>query len=323
MAPDDRNRAPSDPAAKQVSDEAPGDRSHSDRIARLSFCKFRARQMTAHVHDLQEEARSPAEREYLARLLCTLGNCSNYLVFNHYYTIDQVKLAKMISCKKHLLCPLCARLRALKMIARYLEKYEQIQKANPWGHKLLFITLTVKNGDDLEERFQHLKASFQKLQYRRKNALNKGKSDTEFRKITGAVYSYETTNQGNGWHPHLHLVCTASDWIDQGALSAEWEQITRDSKIVDVRLIRGSPIEGFAEVFKYALKFSTLTLDDNWHAYQVLQKKRLQGAFGTFFGVPEPDDLADDLPLEDLPYHELVYRYLAGQGYKLDENHRS
>ena len=39
------------------------------------------------------------------------------------------------------------------------------------------------------------------------------------------------------------------------------------------------------EVFKYAVKFSDLSLDDNWHAAQLLKGKRLLNSFGLFRGV--------------------------------------
>ena len=53
------------------------------------------------------------------------------------------------------------------------------------------------------------------------------------------------------------------------------------------------------EVFKYAVKFSDLTLADNWHAAQILKGKRLLNSFGSFRGVDIPDSLLDE-PLDGL-----------------------
>ena len=68
------------------------------------------------------------------------------------------------------------------------------------------------------------------------------------------------------------------------------------------------------EVFKYAVKFSDLPLDDNWQGYQTLAGKRLIASFGVFRGVDVPEELTDE-GLDDLPYVELMYRFVYGVGY--------
>lgn len=66
------------------------------------------------------------------------------------------------------------------------------------------------------------------------------------------------------------------------------------------------------EVFKYAVKFSDLTLADNWHAAQVLKGKRLLNSFGLFRGVQIPESLLDE-PLDDLPFWDRFYRFIQGE----------
>lgn len=66
------------------------------------------------------------------------------------------------------------------------------------------------------------------------------------------------------------------------------------------------------EVFKYAVKFSGLSLEDNWHAAQVLKGKRLLNSFGLFRGVQVPDSLLDE-PLDSLPYWDRFYRFIEGE----------
>jgi hypothetical protein len=68
-----------------------------------------------------------------------------------------------------------------------------------------------------------------------------------------------------------------------------------DSFVVDVRPITGDPVEGFLEVFKYAVKFSDQPPADTWHAYSVLKGKRLLGSAGCFRGVEVPEELNDEL----------------------------
>jgi hypothetical protein len=81
-------------------------------------------------------------------------------------------------------------------------------------------------------------------------------------------------------------------------------------------------ITGFLEVFKYAVKFSDLPLADNWHGFEVLGGKRLIASFGLFRGVEIPENLTDELVLDDLPYVEWMYRYFQNHGYELDDSHR-
>ena len=116
------------------------------------------------------------------------------------------------------------------------------------------------------------------------------------------------------WHPHVHMIWLCEDTPSASQLSKEWVGITGDSYIVDVREFYGeSVVDGFLEVFKYALKFSDMELADNWEAFQTLKAKRLVDNFGLFRGVQVPDDLTDD-DIDD-EYIMLLYRFVRGSGY--------
>ena len=136
------------------------------------------------------------------------------------------------------------------------------------------VTFTVKNGPDLQERFNHLRRAHKRLNQRRRDHL-KGKGYTEWSKAAGGITSYEFTKQDEGdWHPHIHALVMLDDFIDQKALSAEWLDITGDSFVVDIRRIRSNPnaggldiASGLLEVCKYALKFHDMTLPDTWRAF--------------------------------------------------------
>ena len=247
------------------------------------------------------------------RTAAGLASCGNYLHFREYFTVGKVRLHNATFCKQHLVCPLCAIRRGAKALGAYLTRWQVIQQERPELRPYL-LTLTVKNGDDLEERQAHLTKSLRKLMDRRRyfNAGTRGAPYTELCKAQGAVYTLELTNKGKGWHPHCHMIVLASSQPSQSDLSAEWLRITGDSMIVDCRPITGDPSEGFMEVFKYAVKFSDLTLEDNWHAAQILKGKRLLNSFGLFRGVEIPDSLLDE-PLDELPYWDRFYRYLEGE----------
>jgi len=234
--------------------------------------------------------------------------CGDYLIFRHYFTLDLVKLHGASLCKKHLLCPLCAIRRGSKALAAYLQRWEVIHAENP-ALKPYLVTLTVKDGDDLKERFNHLQKA-QKELWKRKSRIY----ETALDGVAGAVWSYEIKRGKNSgsWHPHLHMIALAENMPDQAALSAEWLNITGDSFIVDVRPIsQEEPASGFIEVFKYAVKFSDQAPQDTVHAWVTLAGKRLLQPSGCFVGVEVPENLLDDSEgLEGLPYVALFYRYM-------------
>ena len=276
-----------------------------ERIARYGKAHARSLMMLEHLR----ETPSPASTKTAA----SLASCGNYLHFREYFTVGKVRLHNATFCKQHLVCPLCAIRRGAKALGAYLTRWQVIQQERPELRPYL-LTLTVKNGPDLEERQAHLTKSLRKLLDKRRNfnAGSRGHPWTELCKAQGAVYTLELTNKGNGWHPHCHMIVLAASQPSQSDLSAEWHKITGDSMIVDVRPITGDPSEGFMEVFKYAVKFSDLTLADNWHAAQILKGKRLLNSFGLFRGVEIPDSLLDE-PLDELPYWDRFYRYLGGE----------
>ena len=248
-----------------------------------------------------------------------LQGCGNFLLFKNFYTIDQTKLAKFHVCGQHLLCPFCAGIRASKSIQKYSERIDEVLKKNR-KLKVALLTLTVKNGSDLGERANHLLKSFRTLIKRRQDYLKKGRGFNEFCKIDGAMYSYENTyNEKTGeWHPHVHMLVLLNDWIDQEALGETWHEITGDSYIVDVRKVKKSKELGYAkaaaEVCKYALKFSDLTVEKTWEAFKTLKGKNLSGSFGSLRGVKIPKNLADDMPEDqDLPYLEMLYKFVFGK----------
>lgn len=275
-----------------------------DRLARYGQAHARALAMLEHLRGVPGAAS--------LKTAASLATCGNYLHFREYFTVGKVRLHSAQFCKQHLVCPLCAIRRGAKALGAYLARWQVIQEERPELRPYL-VTLTVKNGDDLEERQNHLVRSLKRLMHHRRdfNAGTRGAPWTELCKALGGVYTLELTNKGNGWHPHCHMIVLGASQIDQQALSAEWHAITGDSMVVDVRPILGDPSEGFMEVFKYAVKFSDLELDQNWHAAQVLKGKRLLNSFGLFRGVQVPESLLDE-PLDGLPYFDRFYRFFGG-----------
>lgn len=292
----------------EASDEAA---SLPNRVDRYGRAKDRAERMVAYLRSIGQQPLSqhllmvqPGSRHDPDYQRLKLEGCGNWLKFRSYFTVGKVRLTAASFCKEHLICPLCAIRRGGKALQKYQERFSILTAARP-DLKPFLVTLTVRNGPDLAERYDHLSESFKRLLSRR----TERRTVSVLRDVSGGVGSVEFTNNGKGWHPHIHLLVLAVECPSQVQLRAEWEQITRDSFMCDVRPI-SDPVGGFCEVFKYAVKFSELEPADNWHAFRILAGRRLLTSFGCFRGVDVPECLLDGTDdLDALPYVEILYRY--------------
>lgn len=249
-----------------------------------------------------------------------LQQCGGWLRFRDYYTVDKLRLSGAYFCRKHLLCPFCAIRRAGKAMKAYLDRLTVIRDEHP-SAKLYLVTFTIKNGEDLGERYRHLTSSMRRYQQARRDHLSNPVKNkhVEMAKALGCVGSYEFkrgSRQGL-WHPHVHMIWLCNEKPDQQKIRDDWERITGDSFMCDVRELRNQdePSADFCEVFKYALKFSDMSMADNWHGFETLSSRRMIFSFGAFYGVKVPDELTDDC-FDELPYVELLYRH-SKAGYTL------
>jgi hypothetical protein len=245
-----------------------------------------------------------------------LYRCGAWLRFRHYLEHKTTRLTESRSCDVTLLCPLCAIRRGGRALRRYEERMQRLTDA----HDFYTVTLTVKNGPDLRERFEHLRSSLKRLRERARKGYG------EFARASGALWSVEFTKSAAGWHPHVHMIWALPRgsepirWGQDSPLGQQWFDVTGDSFIVHARPIEGTQeqrLSALCESFKYALKFSTLDLADNLAAYCVLKGKRLLASSGVLYGAIPDDEKLDDDEL-DGPFVELLFRYAGSRGYVLE-----
>lgn len=274
------------------------------RLVRNAAMHKRALEMSEYIRESQEK------NSHTSNQVTRLSKCGHYLHFRDYYQVDQVRLHRADFCMQHLLCPLCAGRRGAKFVEKYMERTETVISGRP-GLKPHLVTLTVKDGPDLHERYQHLHLSYRRMMEQRRNALKgRGNNRLEICKAVGGVGAYEfKRGSGSGqWHPHGHNVWLCDETPDPGKLAREWQALTGDSYIVDVTPFHDDPVKGFLEVGRYALKFSSMDIPDNYEAAGILAGRRLIQSFGDLYGVQIPEDLSDE-PLEDQPYLDRLYIY--------------
>ena len=281
---------------------------HKTRLNRLSAHKKRTVGLSNYLKENDK-----IDKKFYHRV----HSCYDYLLFKNYTNLKKIKLQATRSCQVHLLCPMCAIVRAAKQVQIYEAKCQELKRKNP-KLSLYYVVLTVKNGKDLSERYEHLKKSLKILTSRRQDAIiaksgNKSKNyalNSVFANVVAGAYSVEVKKGENSnlWHPHANLLLLSEDRIFESEIKSEWKSITKDSKIAYCQVKDDEDKTVFVEIFKYALKFSEMEFDDNFTAWDTLKGRRLMGAFGEFRGLDiEKEDT--QISLEDEPYIELFYKY--------------
>lgn len=145
------------------------------------------------------------------------------------------------------------------------------------GKQSRFLTLTLKaTNDPLAVQLHRLYAAFQTL---RRRAFWK-------RHVTGGVAFLECKwLQGTRhWHPHFHILIEGG-YMHYQRLKSLWYEITGDSYIIDIRLVRTS-----AEAARYVTKYASKPFNSSYvnrpdlldEAVVALKGRKLVVTFGTW-----------------------------------------
>lgn len=322
----------SDEVLANESDETQG---HEKKLSR--YAKAKQHQVNVADHILQHEST-------LNKELVALQDCSNHLIFRHWYTVHQYRLIGGCTCKKHLLCAMCALRRSAKTVKEVEKKVLAVMSENPDLVPVL-ITTTVVNNESLKERYEHITGCKKKLLQARRHALKDSKrrktlSVTRFIHGSFGSYEFKKGSGGHGWHPHSHEIALLDSSVRftsivkkgkevdcpiefEQDLQREWLNLTQDSHVIDVRRVNdtndpeneNSLLNVICEASKYALKMNDMEIEDQVHAYKVLRGRRLTFTYGSLWGIKIPDDLNDTIEkeLELQPYVDLIYSFYSGK----------
>jgi len=295
---------------------------HTERLEKLGGCKQRS---LALAREAPEHARKRANEQI---------GCGAFLHFRMALEgphKGERRLFSGIHCHQ-LTCEICQIRKAARVLQAYTPKVLQAWAENrPKGCRLLFVTLTQRNGSDLTENLQVL--SDRRKLLRDRIRQNRKRNAGPFRNLVGGVGHIETKRGQDGeWHPHLHEL-----WLNNGRANFKlmreaWAEITGMSDVqvkikhlnVQHALDSGSvmgdvDIEAqlagdLAEVLKYPLKFEYGSPADMWHIADCLRGIKRLRPFGCLYGIKVNPELLDD-PIDwDLfAFMDFYYRY-AGEG---------
>lgn len=200
----------------------------------------------------------------------------------------------------HRLCPFCSVRRSLRAQAKYrmgLKAY-----ADETGHTPCLLTLTQTH------RVETALASRRRLLDAWKKLTRRRLFKTHFK--GGGLYAVEYTVDAQGlWHCHLHAIVFRASFIDVDALRAEWLEVTGDSHILRLDLIR-SLDDGVKEVLKYMTKLADVMDCPSGMVAELLdlRGKRMYDTFGEFraFMTKFDPDAYSDADERDDPYADLT-----------------
>ena len=282
-----------------------------------SLSKLETTDITRHFFEpseKQKKARKDAEQQQ-ASLIAKLDEWEEYELAETLRACkEEITLicqgcgtAKRIwaGCKQKW-CPVCVR----KIAAQRAAKFQKAVEAMEWP---LFITLTIPNTADLDiGGLRHLRRSFGKLRHMKLWS----------QRVRGGVAGIEITNQGHGWHPHLHAVidCRWLAWKTPRPQPGEGKKAVREKckaasdelglawarccciKALDpdwcgviYKVKRCKKDEIGKEVLKYSVKGTDLIESEQNPAdlIRAMQATRLVTSFGTLFGAKPSAEKSD------------------------------
>lgn len=228
-----------------------------------------------------------------------IKECCNMVAFRESLEDWRRELLSANFCKYDRICVACATKRAIKMIKRF----ERWMKENDlYKKKWYYIVLTIKHSKDdtLPYLLKKLVKWKEKLarNFRNSKRANQ-KSKSFFNNFDWMVTSIEVSHKWKYWrHPHLNiLACSDYDipidvwkyrrWTTNEQLKAERHKITGDSYIHNIREINVTSdhftLSWIWEVFKYAIKFSDLTIPQLAEVMDIQHKMKYR--FFSTYGI--------------------------------------
>jgi len=195
-----------------------------------------------------------------------LSQCRAHASFAAHKSTRQVRV---LSSRCNLRwCPLCIR----------TKRWTITQSVSGWLTSVKrpkFITLTLAHSSaSLKSQIDKLYKAF--ILLRRRPLFKQA--------IKGGIWFFQLTRseKGGRYHPHLHIVCDGL-YIDKYKLSAEWNHVSKTSKIVDIKAVKD-----VKEVAKYVARYATapcrlLDFSDNEQIeiFDALNGRRICGTWGT------------------------------------------
>lgn len=153
------------------------------------------------------------------------------------------------------------------LLGSYREFFESL-----YGRPISWLSLTLRNMPALDPMHARLIRCWHRFL---KHPAIRGK-------IRGGLVGYQATNQGKGWHDHLHGLVEA-DYINIEVIRSVWFGITGDSFEVDIRRTL-DPLREFKYLLEYILGTDKVLSEFRDEYNRVFKGRRLLQPFGSWLG---------------------------------------
>ncbi len=243
-----------------------------------------------------------------------MNECCNAISYRRRLETGDYQLVWANFCKYDKACIACATKRAMRMIKKFATwVYENKLTWKNWYY--IVLTISHKSHESFETVMWRLMKFKEKLGKAYRNSKRENQSSKSFfHKFDWMVMSIEVTYWKNWWHPHINILACTDDEIDidrnlydwnkkkkyknweqvptltNESLKNERKKITKWSFIHNIRKInvlnKHFSRSGIGEVFKYALKFSSMNVEQLSEIIiaQVKHQYRYFSTYGIFRG---------------------------------------
>lgn len=218
---------------------------------------------TAHRFSIAAKLREAGAKDLAEKL----EDCHSHAVIQVCRTCGRTK--RLLNHCDLFLCPECQ-----PHLAR--RRQEEIEWWFVQCRQPKHVVLTMRNTTNLTRgHVSEIKAAFRRL---RQSKFS--------RNWKGGCYALEVTNEGRGWHLHLHILVEAA-WIDGGQLAIAWNKATRGAGHI-VKVLDARKADYLAELAKYVVKGSQVA---KWTPAEVIEfaeafaRARTFSVFGRLYGL--------------------------------------
>jgi hypothetical protein len=157
----------------------------------------------------------------IRRRINSVEKCSTYFEEVTVQSGEKQTVARH-ACNDSYFCPVCAENRSNK---RYFTARDRIKKAVADGHRLYFVTMTVKDQADPYEQYDTLANGIREFQ----RIGQKGRSG-EWSKVKGAYINFEAKKgEGSGmFHIHAHAILAVRGKLDYSVFKYPLKTLARN-----------------------------------------------------------------------------------------------
>lgn len=159
-------------------------------------------------------SRNGLTKKDLQQKIDNQSQCGSLLILDYDIKkpIDDMNVVQSNFCGNKDTCTLCASRNQYKKRQKYVPKIKEVNKRSKYAY---FITYTIKNGNNLNERLQHLRTSleqFRKLGQKRNGFFDSG----EYSKVHAGILGIEAKKGRNSgsWHVHGHGIFFTDEKLD-------------------------------------------------------------------------------------------------------------